>query len=242
MTGRNRGFKAMALCIGALLGAACGGETDGTLDGAEADGGIGTSEAGAAEASPISTMDAPYSFRLDSERSDPGDFRLQPDEGGALRIVTGPAGIAYRAADQIRSGDFQVEATFTQFGAPVGYREAFGLFVGGLDLDSPDQEYTYLLIRGTGDFLIKRRVGATTEAIVDWTPHSAVAAVTEGTSEPVNHLAITSLDGETVFVINGVAVHGMPTPEARPYGIAGIRANHRLDVRVDGWSLEAAGS
>ena len=62
----------------------------------------------------------------------------------------GPAGIAFRSGDQVLSGDFRIEATFAQFGAPVGYREAYGIFVGGRDLESPDQEYTYLLVRPTG--------------------------------------------------------------------------------------------
>lgn len=177
-----------------------------------------------------------YEFRLDSERSDPGEFQLSVEES-TVHIMTGPAGIAYRPDDVVRSGDFEVAADFVQFGAPVGYREAYGLFVGGLDLDSPDQEYTYLLIRGTGDFLIKRRRGDTTETLVDWTASSAVVAVTEEVAEPENRLAIASIDGETVFLINGVAVHGMPNPEARPYGVSGIRANHRLDIRVENWTL-----
>jgi hypothetical protein len=80
---------------------------------------------------------SPYTFRLDSERSDPGEFRLS-EADASVRILTGTAGIAFRSGDQVLSGDFRVEATFVQFGAPVGYREAYGIFIGGRDLERPD--------------------------------------------------------------------------------------------------------
>ena len=130
-----------------------------------------------------------YTSRLDSERSDPGEFRLSETDG-SIRILTGPAGIAFRSGDQVLSGDFRVEATFAQFGAPVGYREAYGIFVGGRDLESPDQEYTYLLVRPTGDYLIKRRIGEVLETFVDWTAHDAVGRVDIDGDEPENTLAV----------------------------------------------------
>ena len=77
-----------------------------------------------------------YTFRLDSERSDPGQFRLS-EADGSVRILTGPAGIAFKSGDQVLSGDFRVEATFVQFGAPVGYREAYGIFVGAATWRAP---------------------------------------------------------------------------------------------------------
>lgn len=177
-----------------------------------------------------------YTFRLDSERSDPGQFRLS-EADGSVRILTGPAGIAFKSGDQVLSGDFRVEATFVQFGAPVGYREAYGIFVGGRDLESPDQEYTYLLVRPTGDYLIRRRIGEVLETFVDWTSHEAVRRVVDVGDEPENTLAVEVVQGETRFHVNGTVVHTMPAPEARPYGVAGLRANHRLDIRVTGWAL-----
>ncbi|NNM33944.1 MAG: hypothetical protein HKO53_12795, partial [Gemmatimonadetes bacterium] len=96
-----------------------------------------------------------YQFRLDSERSDPAEFIVTQDSLG-LRIRTGPAGIAWRPEDTTPTGSFYAGATFVQYEAPVGYREAYGVFVGGVDLDQEDQEYLYLLVRPTGDYLIKR--------------------------------------------------------------------------------------
>ena len=180
-----------------------------------------------------------YTVRLDSERSDPGDFQLVIG-GEGLRILTGPAGIAYRPEDTVTNGAFHAEASFTQFSAPVGYREAYGIFVGGRELEAPDQEYTYLLVRGTGDFLIKRRLGDITEVIVDWTSHDAVARVSEDGNEPTNVLAVEVDGDEARFLVNEVVVHAMPAAQARPYGVAGLRANHRLDVAVNAWSVTAS--
>jgi hypothetical protein len=179
-----------------------------------------------------------YLMRLDSERSDPGQFQLALG-GEGLHILTGPAGIAYRETDAVTSGDFQVEATFVQYSAPVGYREAYGIFVGGRELQQTDHEYTYLLVRPTGDFLIKRRLGEITEVVVDWTPHDAVAQVVEEGDEPTNVMAIEVVGGHVRFLVNGEAVHEMPAPEARPYGIAGIRANHRLEISMTDWALRS---
>ncbi len=182
-----------------------------------------------------------FVIRLDSERDDPVDFQLTEDDAG-VHIVTGPAGIAYHPEEVIDRGDFRVDATFTQFGAAVGYREAFGLFVGGRELESPDLEYTYFLVRTTGDYLVKRRVGDITEVIVDWTPHEAITRVEVEGDEPQNTLIVEVEDGQINFIVNGQLAHSMAASAARPYGVAGLRANHRLDVRVTAWSLQARGT
>lgn len=180
-----------------------------------------------------------YAVRLDSESGNPELFHLVEDDDG-IRVQTGPAGIAYRSDDAVPSGDFRVRATFLQYDAPVGYREAYGIFVGGRDLEGPDLEYTYLLVRPTGDFLIKRRISEITETIVDWTAHEAVARVAEDGDQPLNTLGIDVLGGDVHFRVNGVTVHTEPTGRARPHGIAGVRVNHRLDVRVDDWIVGPA--
>ena len=39
--------------------------------------------------------------------------------------------------------------------------------------------------------------------------------------------------------MNGTVVHRMTAEEVGPYGIAGLRVNHRLQVRVPAWYLGA---
>lgn len=180
-----------------------------------------------------------YSIRLDSESSDPAEFQLVEDDDG-IRIQTGPAGIAYRDSDVILTGDMHVRASFQQYEAPMGYREAYGIFVGGIDLGGPDLEYTYLLVRPTGDYLVKRRIGEITETLVDWTPHPSVQTVQTEGDQPLNTLGIDVFDGRAHFVVNGDEVFVETAARVRPFGVAGIRVNHRLDVRVDRWIMRAS--
>ena len=205
-------------CVLALVIAACG---EGDVEAADAE---------------TVVDETAYQFRLDSQRSDLGDFQVT-EEDDAVRILTGPAGIAYHTADSVNSGNFRIDATFTQYGAPLGYREAYGVFVGGRELDGPELEYTYFLVRPTGDYLIKRRVGEITETIVDWTPHDGVMQVLAVGDEPENTMTIEAADGQINFIINSQLAHSMIVSEARPHGIAGLRANHRLDIRITGWSV-----
>jgi len=177
-----------------------------------------------------------YQVVLDGERMDPGQF-VTAETGEGIRFTTGPAGIAWRPGDTLTAGDFRAEGTLTLVGAPVAYREAYGLFVGGNGLEEPDASYLYLLVRATGDFTIRRRTGSTTETLVEWLSHNAVQRVVLDGETPVNALAIAVRGEETRFFINGTVVFIMPTAEARPYGLAGLRVNHRLDVLLSGWSL-----
>ena len=175
---------------------------------------------------------------VDTGRGDPGHFELQREED-LTHITTGPAGIAWRPGDVVEEGDFLAEATFTAYGAPPGYREAYGIFVGGADLEGPERRYTYLLVRPTGEFQVRQRAGMEVDTLVGWTLHSAVQRVTEHGDEPVNILGILTVGDEVRFLVNGTVVHRMPVAQASPYGVAGLRVNHRLDVRVASWYLGA---
>lgn len=180
-----------------------------------------------------------YRVRLDGDASAPGEFLVRGGgPGGAVRVTTGPGGIAWRAEDTVSAGSFRAEATFLQRGAPVDYREAYGIFVGGEELDGPDQRYTYLLVRGTGEFTVRRRSGAGTETLLEWTGHPAVAGVEVEGAEPRNTLAVEADAQETRFVVNGAVVHRISSAEAAPHGTAGLRVNHRLDLQVEEWTVE----
>lgn len=177
-----------------------------------------------------------YQVVLDGDRQDPGHFLTEETPDG-IRFTTGPAGIAWRPADTVLAGDFRAEATLTLQGAPVGYREAYGIFVGGEGLGGPTSSYLYLLVRTTGEFAVKRRVGSGTETLVEWMSHNAVQRVTLDGDTPVNTLAVEVLGEETRFLVNGTVVFLLSTAEAGPYGAAGLRVNHRLDLLLTEWSL-----
>ncbi len=177
-----------------------------------------------------------YRVLLDEERPAPGQFVTAATDDG-VRITTGPAGIAWRPADTIPSGDFRVEGTFTVIGAPVAYREGYGIFVGGRDLDGPSPRYLYLLVRPTGAYTVRRRVGSVTETLVDWIPHEAIRGVTADGDTPANSIAIEVRGGEVRFLVNGIVVFVLPEEDAQPCGVTGLRADHRLDLVLSSWSL-----
>lgn len=177
-----------------------------------------------------------YRLALDEDQSGPGRFETSETPEG-IRITTGPAGIAWRPQDTVTAGDFRAEAAFTLVGAPVGYREGYGVFAGGRDLDGPRPYYIYLLVRGNGDYVVKRRLGDATETLLDWTRHAAVQRVSSDGEDPANQVAIEVQRGETRFLVNGTVVFRMPVDEAEPYGWTGLRINHRLHVLLGQWTL-----
>lgn len=177
-----------------------------------------------------------YQVVLDRDHVAPGHFVTAETPDG-IRLTTGPAGIAWRPADTVSAGDFRAEVTLTLHGAPIAYREAYGLFVGGRNLEGPGPSYLALLVRATGEFMVGRRVGEASETVVDWLPHNTVQRVADDGDEPVNALAVEVRWDETRFLINGVVVFIMPTNEARPHGGVGIRVNQRLDLTRSVWSL-----
>lgn len=189
-----------------------------------------------------------WKLRLDDPVEDPAGFRMTLEDGG-LDVITGPAGIAWRPVDLVLGGDFTVSATFTQVEARSEQREGFGLVVGGRNLEAPDQAYTYFLVRSTGEYLVKRRTGDETSTLVDWKsagaqpPSDAQEGRDAGPSdaaggEPASYDLAVRVQGEEVhFQVNGRTVETLPRSEVEPYGLAGIRVNHRLHVGVRDFSL-----
>jgi len=179
-----------------------------------------------------------YQAVVDTVRGDPGKFELTL-EGDVVHIMTGPAGIAWRPEDAVGQGDFLAEATFTVSGAPPGYSEGYGIFVGGRDLDGPAPRSTYLLVRPTGELFIGQVAGDTTVAVAAWTTSDAVQAVRAHGDEPANVLGILREGDEVRFLVNGTVVHTAPASAVDARGIAGVRIDHRLDIRVGSWYLGA---
>lgn len=177
-----------------------------------------------------------YRVALDGGRLDPGRFVTEETPDG-IRVTTGPGGIAWRPQDTVSVGDFRAEASFTLMGAPIAYREGFGIFVGGKNLAGPSARFLYLMVRAKGEYLIQRRVGQATETIVDWLPHASVQRVDADGDTPTNALAIESVRGELRFLVNGTVVFRMPAAEAEPWGTVGLKLSHRVDLVLAHWTL-----
>lgn len=150
--------------------------------------------------------------------------------------TTATSTILYRAQDQAR-GAYEVSSKLHIFPEGPGHREAFGLFIGGKDLQGANERYTYFLIRGDGTYKVKRRAGASaTDITKDWTANPAIVkAKPDG---PVaNTLSIVVGNDKVSFRVNGTEVYSAPAASVDTDGIVGLRINHNLSVHVEGLSL-----
>ena len=156
--------------------------------------------------------------------------------GDGWEVTTGPAHILYAAKD-VTHGNYTASATFDQIEAPA-HPEAFGIFVGGLHIDQPNIAYTYFVVRGTGEMLVKLRDGISTKDIIPWTANAGVPKQ-DASGKASYTLAATVTHDSIQFSVNGkrvaaVGKTGLPTD-----GIAGIRVNHNLHVKVTPISIKA---
>ncbi len=146
-------------------------------------------------------------------------------------ITTGPAAIFYHPELRAR-GSYTMETTIHLFD-PGERREAYGVFMGGRNLDGDEITYDYFLLRNTGEFLIKRRSGAETPIIQDWTASDAVNTFGPDTESSVeNHLQVDVREETVTFSVNGTEVASVPRDQVMTNGIVGLRINHALNVHV----------
>jgi hypothetical protein len=119
------------------------------------------------------------------------------------------------------------------------HAEGYGLFLGGQALDGKDQKYTYFLVRDDGTYLIKRREGdKTSEITKGWTAHPAVKkGDAEGKASNLLEIDAKQNPSKIEFKVNGQTVHTADAATTSVKGIVGLRANHNLDLLVEGFDL-----
>ena len=145
-------------------------------------------------------------MRFDRAGSTEADMEMFVSMPPGWHITTGPAGIFWDPAVSA-SGEFRAEMEVFLFD-PGERREAFGIFFGGKELEGAGQEYAYFLLREGGEFIVKRRQGAETPTLVDWTAHDAVASFADrGDAATAKNVLTVEAGAETVrFLVNGAEV------------------------------------
>ena len=153
-------------------------------------------------------------------------------------VTTGPAVILYQP-EMVAGGSYRVDMDVFLFD-PQGRREAFGLFIGGRDLQGGNQRYTYFLIRDGGQFLVKSREGRETSTLVEWTDHPAIRGYEdreEGESTVENVLTAQVGPREVRFLVNDQEVTRVSIDGLSVEGIAGLRVNHALNLHVSRFEI-----
>lgn len=178
----------------------------------------------------------------------PTGWAARVDEGTATQVGLAPMGsgwhattatstILYREADKA-SGSYEISSRLHLFPEGPGHLEAFGLFLGGKDLQGAGEKYTYFLIRGDGTFKVKRRAGASaTDLTRDWTPNPAIVKGRKDGSV-ANVLSVAVARDKVSFRVNGTEVYSAPAASVDTDGIAGLRINHNLSVHIDNLTIK----
>lgn len=158
--------------------------------------------------------------------------------GSGYHVTSGPAAIYWNPKDAAK-GDYTVSASFTQTKAPM-HPEAYGLFVGGQNLNDSTQSYLYFETRGDGKYLINHRAGNEVHKIVDWTETDATNKA-DANGKATNELAIRVSADSVDFLANGKVVKALSKAEMHNFegnGETGIRVNHNLDVHIDKFQVK----
>lgn len=181
-------------------------------------------------------LPAGWHSRLDRANANVANVKFVA-EGDGYHATLGPAGIFWHPSHHAK-GAYTASATFTQT-KPATHPEAYGLFVGGRNLQAPNQEYLYFIVRQDGKYMIKHRAGTEVHTIVDWTDHAAIARIDAG-GKATNALAIRSTPDSILYLVNNQTVHAQDRAHAgadATNGQVGLRVNHNLDVQIRDFAI-----
>ena len=182
----------------------------------------------------------------------PAGWQARADDNGDMSKVafapmsrgwhvnTGPVHAIFYRPENTATGNYTATLDAFFFGPPGQYPEGYGVFVGGKDLAGPGQSYVYFVAANNGKFLIKKRVGATTTVVVNWTASNAIKTVPEGDKNVENVFKIQARKDSVLFSINDVVVATRPRSELNVDGITGFRINHSLNIHIAGLTVAQA--
>ena len=163
------------------------------------------------------------------------NFRVM---GSGLHATSGPAGVYYKAGDAA-SGEYTVTARFSQ-SKSMGH-EAYGIIIGGSNLQESTQNYLYFLVRpNDGGILINHRSSdAAPTKLVGWEVSSAVGTE-DADGKAGNTLSVRVTNDAVHFMANGEEVSTLSREQlggASTDGQIGLRINHNLDLHIAEFSI-----
>lgn len=177
-----------------------------------------------------SGLPAGYLGRTDKANTNLSDTKYVVS-GNSWEITTGPAHIVY-SPTAMATGNYTASSTIEQLAAPQ-HREAFGIMFAGQNLDTPAQKYSYFMVAGTGEMLVKHRDGDTTRDLIGWHKTQWVPAA-DAQGRQTYRLQVRVTGDSVKFVVNDVVAAALSKSalNLQTDGIAGLRINHNLSLRA----------
>lgn len=177
-----------------------------------------------------SGLPAGYLGRADKATANLSDVKYVVS-GNSWEITTGPAHIVYSPRN-MATGSYTVSSTIEQLAAPQ-HREAFGIMFAGRNLDTPAQKYSYFVVAGTGEMLVKHRDGDTTRDLIGWHKTQWVPAA-DAQGRQTYRLEVRVAGDSVKFVVNNTVAAALSKSalSLETDGIAGLRINHNLSLRA----------
>ena len=171
-------------------------------------------------------------------RTNPADgVTLTP--GSPTVVETGPHSLLWQEGAPELAPPYVIRAEMRKRAGRL--HEGYGIVFGGaaLEGDEAAQAYSYFLVRGDGSFLVKRRAGAETPVVRDWTRHPRINRDADGTGRS-NVMEVRVDADSATFAVNGAEVARVPAREVGGRGRAGLRIAHDVVVEVLGYSAGPA--
>lgn len=159
------------------------------------------------------------------------------EQGGrvTIRNTASVGADLWREGSRELSGTYTVRATLRKLGGRQ--HEGYGLIFGGSNLGTDSARYSYVMIRGDGAVLVKKRSGAATPVVRDWASAAAVHA-DDAQSRAENVLEVAVGPREVAVSVNGTEVARVPAAGLFTSGVVGLRISHQLQLEVDGFEVE----
>ncbi len=172
-------------------------------------------------------------------------WRTNPADGVTLTpgtptvVETGPHALLWQEGAPELAPPYVIRAEMRKRAGRL--HEGYGIVFGGAALEGEEaaHAYSYFLVRGDGSFLVKRRAGAETPVVRDWTRHPRIYRDADGTGRS-NVMEVRVDADSAAFLVNGAEVARVPAAEVGGAGRAGLRIAHDVVVEVLGYSAGPA--
>ena len=175
--------------------------------------------------------------RAASQGKTVNDSKFASGKNGAIDLKIGPAAIYWNDANRA-TGNYEVKASFTENAHKPNHPHSYGVFIGGSDLDTPDQSFAYCIAYANGTYSVKYFHGANVVTVADRVASDAIKkADDKGTA--TNEIGWRVQGGKASCLINGTAVQTWDAAQLVGAdklksldGVYGVRVSHNLDLSM----------